>query len=807
MTTERGFTLVELMVAVAIAMLFAVGIVAYSLARRPAALRTAVDRYDALMVQARSLAAASGNGATLVFLPRSNAAGTRVPGFTLRLYRGRPNATGALAPAVAAQVISDADIREARLGTPPFAVFLASDGSASALGAYPPSAGGFPTIANQPPCPGAQVTLEFRVPQAADTRLLSCSAPRAYGSARPYASPTPNLPLVDPPISYFHWPGAPRKQFVAVEFGYTRWFAAAGFTCTTQDGTPIATLPHNAPAPPYSPADSPQDAQAQPQPPADAPYAYASSTTSMQDAPATFYADPQGSNAGICYLPIQDAYAQVATEELVTMGALALSTPTIAFASPAAAAQTVDLEKTYDVVPIVATIAASTCAGIARVALGTGSAPATPSSVPATAPITVTAQSPGACSVTFGDQYSAQGEPPVTLAIAVRRAGSALTVVPASLVYPAPGSALYYDSTGGFFSGAPGGPTQESGSPLTPALAGGGAQSLSNGVRPDGCHVVRGVVVCTSPPPTFSPPPPTPTPTPTPTPAPTAPPTAAPTSPPGAGSLQALANAGLTVTSTGNGPSTDALCPKNVPVVVVSGPAYGCDYGGPYPQPIGPFSGTPNAVSVSGGSKSDTYAVGGHTCVSNNIANPTYLTPSQAGPGPGFFGMVPVNVGSCQITVDISSGPDASASPAQVGVQVAGVPIYADIQQYVAHTYGGGKCWRNGNTCWSTVTVNQNNYYQSTDQGTTWSPWGTMKTTTGSNTGSSASSSVTTYQTCAGSWSACTPLTTPPASPWPSSVSYTGTDSSNGTSVSGWNPSTPPGIPSPLPPPLTYPIL
>lgn len=647
------------MVAVAIAMLFAVGIVAYSLARHPAALRTAVDRYDALMVQARSLAAASGNGATLVFLPRSNAAGTRIPGFTLRLYRGRPNATGALAPAVAAQVISDADIREARLGTPPFAVFLASDDSASALGAYPPSAGGFPTIANQPPCPGAQVTLEFRVPQAADTRLLSCSAPRAYGSARPYASPTPNLPLVDPPISYFHWPGAPRKQFVAVEFGYTRWFAATGFTCTTQDGTPIATLPHNAPVPPYSPADSPQDAQAQPQPPAGAPYAYASSTTSMQDAPATFYADPQGSNAGICYLPIQDAYAQVATEELVTMGALALSTPTIAFASPAAAAQTVDLEKTYDVVPIVATIAASTCVGIARVALGTGSAPATPSSVPATAPVTVTAQSPGACSVTFGDQYSAQGEPPVTLAIAVRRAGSALTVVPGSLLYPAPGYALYYDSSGGFFSGAPTATTQETSPGTVPALAGGGMQmhTALGHICVSNCHTPAP----STPKPCFGT-----CPTPAPTPVPT-------------GSYPIPAQ------------GQNALCPENVPVIPdasaplgwpnangqyikQTGGGYECDYGGDYTgtaftlSSSNPGGTTPNAVSVSGGSASDTYAVKPYTCVSGNIAQPTkFANGSNTGPGPDFFGITPVNSGNCTVLVTDSSG---SSSPAPVGVNI-----------------------------------------------------------------------------------------------------------------------------------------
>ncbi|MHB8148277.1 MAG: hypothetical protein ACYDGM_13605, partial [Vulcanimicrobiaceae bacterium] len=203
---------------------------------------------------------------------------------------------------------------------------------------------------------------------------------------------------------------------------------------------------------------------------------------------------------------------------------------------------------------------------------------------------------------------------PVTVTIHYVAASTPLAVVPGSLVYPAPGEALFYDSSGGFFSGAQTPQTQDSGSPpLTPntALAGRGSHSLSGGVRPDGCHYAHGVVVCTSPPPSSSPPPPTPTPTPTP--APTAPPTAAPTSPPSTGSLQALANAGLTVTSTGDGPSTDALCPENVPVVVVSGPAYGCDYGN---QPVGTtFTGTstPNAVSVSGGSRSDTYAVNPNT--------------------------------------------------------------------------------------------------------------------------------------------------------------------------------------------------
>jgi hypothetical protein len=78
-------------------------------------------------------------------------------------------------------------------------------------------------------------------------------------------------------------------------------------------------------------------------------------------------------------------------------------------------------------------------------------------------------------------------------------------------------------------------------------------------------------------------------------------------------------------------------------------------------------------VSVSGGSRSDTYTPYGNTCTSNNIANPTRITGNAYGPGSDFFGMVPVNVGGCQVIVAMNgSGSSGVLASGNVGVSVAG---------------------------------------------------------------------------------------------------------------------------------------
>jgi prepilin-type N-terminal cleavage/methylation domain-containing protein len=122
---EAGFTLVEFVIAVAIAtMLLAAG-GAWMLSMRPGALRNAVNDFDSALAAARQLAATSGNGATLAFVPRTDNA----RGYELRVYSGRPTtSTAVIATSIRASV-SEATISEATLGAPPFAIFLSSAGN------------------------------------------------------------------------------------------------------------------------------------------------------------------------------------------------------------------------------------------------------------------------------------------------------------------------------------------------------------------------------------------------------------------------------------------------------------------------------------------------------------------------------------------------------------------------------------------------------------------------------------------------------------------------------------------------------
>ncbi|MHB8139644.1 MAG: hypothetical protein ACYDHD_00050 [Vulcanimicrobiaceae bacterium] len=265
-------------------------------------------------------------------------------------------------------------------------------------------------------------------------------------------------------------------------------------------------------------------------------------------------------------------------------------------------------------------------------------------------------QKPGICWPVFEDQYGQLVEPPGGVS-----ANANVTVVPTSLVYPAPGEALFYDpSPGAFFSGAPTATTQETSPGTVPAIAGGGAQSLSNGMRPASGPIC--VKNCHTPAPA----------TPNPCGLGTCTPSPTPTLPPYSFPVPALGQ--------------NALCPENVPVipgfnstlattltqagltVTSTGGGNGCDYGGPPPAPTS-FTGTstPNAVSVSGGSNSDSYTAYPGLCVSKNIASLTPITGNATGPGPDFFGMTPVNSGSCTVNVTDSSG---SSNPAPISVNI-----------------------------------------------------------------------------------------------------------------------------------------
>gem|GEM_PF-1378208 len=319
MGAQRGFTLVETLVTVAIvAILFAAGLRIATLARAPGATANAVVQIDAGIALARSLARASGNGASLLVLPRTDAHGNAMQGFLLFVFRGRPSAPGAARLARALPLVGDASLREHSLGAPPFALFFRSDGSAAGL-AHPALTGSagdphFAPLSAEPACVSAAgLLLSVTRNGATETRSIPCPAAANVTGAGPQPSMTPNPPTLAPHALLFRWPTAAPGSFSIAEFGYRRWFAAvggamAGFACRSQSGA-VVVFPTT---PPYSGPQSAADALSAPAPPSNAPYAFAASSSSapgaMDDAPASFPVQPVG--AGLCSIPLVDAFGQ-----------------------------------------------------------------------------------------------------------------------------------------------------------------------------------------------------------------------------------------------------------------------------------------------------------------------------------------------------------------------------------------------------------------------------------------------------------------------------------------------------------------
>lgn len=462
---ERGFTLLEVIVATAVAvMLLAAGV--WTMATHPAALVSASDDLDAALAAARSIAASSGNGATLVFAPHG------VNGFSLRLYRGRPNAVGAVTASTFAQIISEASVREHTLGAPPFSLFIDSAGDASGSAQYPtfdPSGDPiFSTIAREPPCPlgGFVLTLESPQSSATVTRALPCAV--AAGVPVPRVSPTPNVPIVTPSALIFHWPGDAQQEFFATEWGYTHWFAtSSGFAC----GASIAAFPNVLPSPYSEPANA-GEMLLPPSPPAQTPFSYPNSGGgSTNDAPALFLLQPQ--SGGLCNASVQDDSGQSASASVVVMGWLtaqyggatathgsaALSIPESAL-PVAGSSVTIALSKTYDALPLEPRLAftggsSSACAADLGVAAATGTTPEMPSASAATASLTLTvaALPPAAlmCSGLLYNHYTdaaapsdalAQAGEGVPFSAAIGAQAAPLSAWPAGVVYALSGQTI-----------------------------------------------------------------------------------------------------------------------------------------------------------------------------------------------------------------------------------------------------------------------------------------------------------------------------------------------------------------------------
>ena len=429
--SERGFSLVEVVIAVAIAaVLLAAGGIWLG-GMHPGALRNAADDFDAELGVARATAASSGNGATIAILPRIDAQGTH-DGFTLRVYTGRPNAANAVRPANAMAVISSATVSEKTFGNPPFAIFLSSAGHPTGLASYPAvDAQGnpaFDVIAAQPPCPAGGIVLTFANAQGArETRTLQCSVSVA-GTSVANPSPTPNVPVIVPKQMVAHWTSDNSAlRFVAAEFGYTHWFASNTGTACGSSATYDAGWP-------YSNPPNPSEASLSPAPPS-APYSWPNAV-SMNDAPASFAMSPVKGVPGLCTVDIVDDYGQHAGAAVQVMGDLTATPTSLTFASPSSPAQSIAFTKTYDGENITLRTT-DNCRGIASYTQPGASNPGSPSTTPAQSTLSVSPLGGGQCDIRTGDQY---GEPYVDVHVVVNN--SVVQVWPPAVQYPTTGSAL-----------------------------------------------------------------------------------------------------------------------------------------------------------------------------------------------------------------------------------------------------------------------------------------------------------------------------------------------------------------------------
>jgi prepilin-type N-terminal cleavage/methylation domain-containing protein len=164
---QKGFTVIEMLIVVAIVVTVATIAFGMSPGARPMAMRSAVTQFDAALAYAKAIAATSGNGATLLIVPSGPA------GFTMSLLSGRPTAPQALQPAGIAPFTSDASISEATLGSPPFALYVNGAGRVSmahaAVASTPAPA------AAEPACPASgEWVLAFTDGRGTDTRRLAC---------------------------------------------------------------------------------------------------------------------------------------------------------------------------------------------------------------------------------------------------------------------------------------------------------------------------------------------------------------------------------------------------------------------------------------------------------------------------------------------------------------------------------------------------------------------------------------------------------------------------------------------------------
>jgi prepilin-type N-terminal cleavage/methylation domain-containing protein len=184
---DRGFTLIEIVIAVAIIATVVAAGVAVSLGARSFAVSTAAAEFDHLLDSARTIARET-QGATLVFAPDAYGDGTEV-----RVLTSGPN--GTLVATTMPIVRTRAAIEEATLGTTPFAFVVHASGS---LGGRPGYRLGDSTASGEVGCPAAG-TFHFVIRAAGATadRLIPCRINLA--ATGPLTIPTWPPAVIAPP--------------------------------------------------------------------------------------------------------------------------------------------------------------------------------------------------------------------------------------------------------------------------------------------------------------------------------------------------------------------------------------------------------------------------------------------------------------------------------------------------------------------------------------------------------------------------------------------------------------------------------
>lgn len=458
-----------MIIAVAIAAILLVAGGVWMLSLRPGALRGAVNDFDGALAAARQLAATSGNGATLAFVPRSDGA----HGFVLRVYSGRPNAANAVTATNTMAVLSNATVSEATYGSPPFAIFLSSAGYPTGKASYPTVDGSgnatFPIVAKQPACPLGGIVLTFTSPQGiSQIRSLRCNVVLT-GVAAANPSPTPNPPHIVPQFMLAHWTNdANPLQFKVAEIGYSHWFASStGVDCQTQ-GSDNGSAPASFSSGwPYSLPLTPGETSLSPSAPA-LPYSWPNGN--VDDPAASFHMQP--SVGGQCTVRIVDDYNQEVDAQVQVMGSLTSDTASLTFSAPTAPAQTITLSKTWDSEPLQLQYGGA-CGGVVAASKGSISTPGTPGTTAARAQLVVKPLSAGSCSMLVDDQY---GEPAVAIPINVKQFAPIKTW-PQELILGIGGSAV--GKTSGALAIDASNPSSAFASMLNGLLGGGVARAAS----------------------------------------------------------------------------------------------------------------------------------------------------------------------------------------------------------------------------------------------------------------------------------------------------------------------------------------